>query len=280
MSKHDQSAIEIIYQDDNVIIVNKPSGISVTHDRSGADDLPTILADELGLAENEELRLVHRLDKDTSGVLVIAKNLAAQSWLSSCFEKGVAKKTYLALVRGAATEQTGRIEAGIAEMPRERNKMQVSRQGKAAVTEWELLADFGMLSLLAVYPQTGRTHQIRVHLPSVGMPLAIDPFYGSSQAVLLSEVKAGYRVARGQEERPLMERLTLHAYQLCVPLAEGAEPTTFVAPLDEKFKATIKMLAKHNKQGFGAFSRSSVFDAIVAGKQFDRMPLPDDSAGA
>jgi 23S rRNA pseudouridine1911/1915/1917 synthase len=276
--KRDEAAVEIIYQDEDVLIVNKPSGISVTHDRSGAEDLPTLLSKELGLTEGQELRLVHRLDKDTSGVLVIAKNLPAQSWLSSCFEKGVAKKTYLAIVRGAAVGGRGKIAARIAEMPYERNKMHVARVGKEAVTEWELLADFGLLSLLAVYPQTGRTHQIRVHLPSVGLPLAIDPVYGSKDGICLSEIKPGYRIARGQEEKPLMERLTLHAYQLAVPLKEGAEPSVFVAALDEKFKATVKMLAKHNRNGLGSFARLGVFDRIVKGEPIDRGPEPVESA--
>jgi 23S rRNA pseudouridine1911/1915/1917 synthase len=277
MPKHDEAAIEIIYQDEDVIVVNKPSGISVTHDRSGAEDLPTALAKELGLAEGQELRLVHRLDKDTSGVLVIARNLPAQSWLSSCFEKGVAKKTYLALVRGAAVSGEGTIEAAIAEMPHERNKMQVARHGKAAVTEWELLADFGLISLLAVRPRTGRTHQIRVHLPSVGLPLAIDPFYGGKKGIMLSEVKQGYRIPRGAEEKPLMERLTLHAYQLAVPLKEGAEASVFVAGLDEKFKATVKMLAKHNKKSFAAFAREGMFEKVVKGEPIaDRGPQSAD----
>jgi 23S rRNA pseudouridine1911/1915/1917 synthase len=138
------------------------------------------------------------------------------------------------------------------------------------VTEWELLADFGLLSLLAVYPQTGRTHQIRVHLPSVGLPLAIDPVYGSKDGIMLSEIKPGYRTARGQEEKPLMERLTLHAYQLAVPLKEGAAPSVFVAGLDEKFKATVKMLAKHNRNGLGSFARKDVFEKIVKGEAIEK----------
>lgn len=265
MRKRDKSLIEVLYQNDDVIVVNKPSGISVTHDRSGADDLPTVLSDELGLSG--ELRLVHRLDKDTSGVLLIARNLPAQSWLSSCFEKGLAQKVYLALVRGAAVQSSGIIESAIEVAPRERNKMQIARRGgKEAVTQWQLLADFGAVSLLAVRPRTGRTHQIRVHLASIGMPLAIDLTYGSSEPVMLSEVKQDYKQPRDHQERPLIERLTLHAYQINVPLKEGDAPSEFVAPLDERFKATIKMLAKHNKRGFGAFLKEGVLEEIVAGK--------------
>ncbi len=269
MGKRNEAAIEIIYQDDDVIVLNKPSGISVTHDRSGKDDLPSVLAEELGA--DVELRLVHRLDKDTSGVLVVAKNLPAQSWLSSCFEKGITRKTYLALVRGAAIEGSGVIDAGIEAAPRERNMMRVvSKGGKQAVTEWELLADFGAVSLLAVRPRTGRTHQIRVHMASAGLPLAIDATYGSSEPILLSEVKIGYKLPRGQEEKPLMERLTLHAYQLSVPLKEGQEPRVFVARLDERFRAAIKMLAKHNKRSFEAFTREGVFEKIVNGEAIDQ----------
>jgi RluA family pseudouridine synthase len=270
MSKRQDATIEIIYQDDDIIVLNKPTGISVTKDRSGADDLPTVLSEQLGLSEGQELRLVHRLDKDTSGAMVIAKNLPAQSWLSSCFEKGIARKTYLAIVQGGAIEQSGIIEAQLAPMEHERNKMQVvSKHGKEAVTQWELLADFGTLSLVAAHPLTGRTHQIRVHLASAGMPLAIDQVYGGGKGIYLSEVKQGYKVPKGQEERPLMERLTLHAYQLLVPLKEGAEPSLFVAPLDEKFKATVKMLAKHNKRSFAAFTREGVFEKIISGLAID-----------
>jgi 23S rRNA pseudouridine1911/1915/1917 synthase len=270
MSKRQDATIEIIYQDDDVIVLNKPTGISVTKDRSGKDDLPTVLSEQLGLSEGQELRLVHRLDKDTSGVMMIAKNLPAQSWLSSCFEKGVARKTYLAIVQGTAVEQRGVIESQLGLMQHERNKMQVvAKHGKEAVTEWEMLADFGTLSLVAAYPRTGRTHQIRVHLPSIGMPLAIDPVYGGSKGIFLSEIKQGYKAPKGQEERPLMERLTLHAYQLRVPLKEGAQASLFVAPLDEKFKATVKMLAKHNKRSFAAFTREGVFERIISGQAID-----------
>jgi len=137
------------------------------------------------------------------------------------------------------------------------------RKGKPAITEFALLADFGMISLAAVMPLTGRTHQIRAHLAGKNLPLAIDPLYGSEKPIMLSDFKAGYRVSKGREERPLIERLTLHAYQLELPEVEGAGAMTFIAGLDKKFAGTIKMLTKHNSAGQEAFIRPENFEQII-----------------
>jgi 23S rRNA-/tRNA-specific pseudouridylate synthase len=119
------------------------------------------------------------------------------------------------------------------------------RLGKEAVTHWQKLADFGRLSLLAVQPLTGRTHQIRIHMAHRGLPLAIDPLYGSDKPLMLSEFKHGYRGKLDRDEPPLIERLTLHAYQLGIPVGDPPQMETFIAAPDKKFAAAIKMLAKH-----------------------------------
>jgi 23S rRNA pseudouridine1911/1915/1917 synthase len=262
-----QHAIEIIYQDNDIMLVNKPSGVSVTADRGGNAELIEILSDQLGQTQARQLRLTHRLDKQTSGVMLLAKNTLAQSQFSSCFEKRLMTKTYLAIVTGIVNKTEGVIKLPLAQSAKDFQKMRVdTKRGKEALTKWRLLADFGTIALLAVYPVTVRTHQIRVHLPAAKMPLAIDPLYGTSEPLYLSNLKAKYRLGKGQIEKPLIDRLTLHAYQLELPKPQSDRPDCFVAPLEKKFAATIKMLTKHNPRGSEAFTDTETFPRIIAGK--------------
>ncbi len=248
--------IEILYQDSDIIAVNKPAGVSVTHDRSGKDDLIEVLQRE---TREEDLRIIHRLDKDTSGIILVAKNKEAQSKFCSLFEESNVKKTYLALVTGCPESATGEIDALIIQSDKDPRRMEVnSKKGKEAKTRWQLLANFGSISLLAVRPITGRTHQIRVHFSHAGMPLAIDPLYGTNEPLMLSSFKHGYKLSRNAEkEIPLIERLTLCAYQLEI------ENHHFIAPLEKKFKAAVKMLTKYNPKGLAAFVNDQNFQRLL-----------------
>jgi RluA family pseudouridine synthase len=256
--------IEIIYEDENLIAINKPDGVSVTKDRAGKPDILELLGKQRG--GDEKLRLIHRLDKGTSGIMLLAKTLQAQSIFSSGFEKRLFKKTYLALVSGYVSSPKGRIKAPIARSLRDVKQMCISsKRGKEAITDFRLLAEFGIVSLIAAMPVTGRTHQIRVHCANRNMPLAIDPVYGGKRPIMLSDYKAGYGVSRGKKENPLIDRLTLHAYQLELPKTELTEPMTLVAKPEKKFAAAIKMLTKHNPNGPEAFLDQKDFEAIIAG---------------
>jgi len=251
-------------RDNDILVINKPAGLSVTKDRTGALQLLDILAKQLEPRVASELRLVHRLDKDTSGVMILAKNKQTQSRFSSYFEKGLIKKTYLALVTGAIPAQQGTINALLVRNRKNTALMCIAaKKGKEAVTDWQLLADFGTAKLLVVHPLTSRTHQIRLHLSSIGLPLAIDPLYGSSQPLFLSDFKSDYRLAKGQTEKPLIDRLTLHAYQLSIANCKSKIANEFIAPLDKKFTATIKMLNKHNPNGLDAFLDPDIFPRII-----------------
>ena len=253
--------IEIIHEDNEIIVINKPAGVSVTHDRSGSDDIIEVLHNQI---EHEDLRIIHRLDKDTTGVMLLAKNKESQSKFCSLFEKSKVKKTYLALVAGQPESETGEIDAPIIQSDKDPRKMEVnSKKGKDAKTRWQLLADFGSVSLVAARPVTGRTHQIRVHFQHAGMPLVIDPLYGSNSPLLLSKFKSNYKLSKFAEEIPLIERLTLCAYEL------ETENLHFVAPLEKKFKASIKMLTKYNPKGPDAFIDKDNFNRLLNAK-----PLP------
>ena len=196
--------------------------------------------------------------------MVLALNKETQSQFTDFFENRLVRKTYLAIVTGVITEPEGIIDAALARNRKDTNLMQIAqKKGKQALTKWRVLADFGMTALLAVQPVTGRTHQIRVHLPSVGLPLVIDPVYGSSRPIYLSDFKTNYRLGKFREEKPLIERLTLHAYQLELLKPPAGKPDYFVAGLDKKFKAAIKMLTKHNPEGHDVFKNPDDFTKII-----------------
>ncbi len=273
MAKND---IDILFEDDRILLINKPSGISVTADRSGKPDILQLLTKQL--SPPEPLRLVHRLDKETSGVLLIAKHKEAQSRYSRLFAKRKVQKLYLAVVNGPLAYTGGSIKDPIARSQRNPRAMHIHpRLGKPAHTIWKQLADFGELSLVAAQIVTGRTHQIRIHFSHRKMPLAIDSVYGAANPLMLSSFKYNYRQKPGRDESPMIDRLTLHAYQLTIPVGqEDAEVTeTFVAGLDKKFASVIKLLAKHTAKLADGFEDDEDMQNILNGKP---LSYPTDTA--
>ena len=231
--------LEIIWQDERLIAVNKPAGLAAVPGR----DEPGCVQDEL--ASLGKLRIIHRIDKETSGVLLLAKDAAAQRALCEQFLHRKVEKTYLALVVGAPPKESGEIDAPIGRHPKSPKFMAIRKDGRPSVTQWKLLERFRGHSLIECRPLTGRTHQIRVHMHSIGLPLAVDPLYNpQSTGILLSQFKRGYQFKKDEEERPLIGRLTLHAASLKFTDLSGQGMIIECDP-PKDFRATLNMLRKY-----------------------------------
>lgn len=241
--------LDILYEDENLVVVNKPSGLLVTPDRWNTD-IPTLqdmLREYLhrkSEVSHPNIRVIHRLDKDTSGAIVLAKNVQAQSFVSQQFEKGETSKTYHAIVKGVIPQAEGILNFPLMEAVKPAGKMVVNEDGKKSITLFKVLERFSNFCLVEASPLTGRTHQVRVHLATYGYPLAIDPIYGSSDPIFLSQFKKNYK-PKGKEEKPVIARLPLHALRLS--FKEPAEGKTLVieAPLPKDFNRMLKYLRKY-----------------------------------
>ncbi len=239
-----KNAVQIIYEDDVMIIVNKPSDLLTIPDRFDASkpNLYHILSN----LYNEKIYVVHRIDRETSGILCFARTEEAHRHLSQQFEERSVEKVYWALVDGKPNPSEGVIDKPIGAHPTLAGKMTILRNGKSALTTYRTLEVFKSFTLMEARIQTGRTHQIRVHLKSIGHPLAVDALYGRRSAFFLSEVKLRqYHTGKYQEEeRPLMSRNTLHAQQLRLTHPTTGARLSFEAPLPKDFQAVLQQLRK------------------------------------
>jgi len=237
--------IDKLYEDDDIIIVNKPAGLLVIPDRFN-HELPSLgktLEQKLG----QKIWIVHRLDKDTSGVICFAKNEQAHRYLSILFQERDVNKFYAGLVYGIVEPPEGRIESPIAEHPAVHGKMVVNRKGKMAVTDYKVAEQWPLYALMQFQIHTGRTHQIRVHMQSIGHPIVCDELYGDGDPFLLSNIKRKYNMSGKDEvEKPLLSRLALHAYRIEFAKEDGT-PIDVEAPLPRDMAACVKQLNKWSK---------------------------------
>ena len=230
----------IIYEDENLIALNKPSGLLSIPDREGKDiSLKKLLIEKYG-----NIFTVHRLDKDTSGLIVFARNETTHKLLSQQFEERQTEKIYLGLVLGSLAEKKGSIEAPISEHPAKRGFMTVYKNGKESLTDYEVLEDFKIFSWVQFQIHTGRTHQIRVHAKHIGHPVVCDELYGDGKPVLLSSLKHRFKLSKNElEERPILNRLALHALSLQFVNANG-EKLKLDAPVPKDLRALLQQLRK------------------------------------
>lgn len=234
--------IDTLYEDDEMLIVNKPAGLLVVPDRFNA--LLPSLNKTMERKAGQKIWVVHRLDRETSGVICFAKNEHAHRYLSILFQEREVNKFYAGLVIGHVDPPEGRIEGYIAEHPAANGKMIVAKKGKLAVTDYKVSAQWPQYALMQFQIHTGRTHQIRVHMKSIGHPLVCDELYGDGKPFMLSGIKRKYRMSeKDEEEKPLLSRLALHAYRLEFHKEDGT-PVVAEAPLPRDMAACVKQLDK------------------------------------
>lgn len=225
------------------VAINKPAGLLSIPDREGKEiSLKVLLKEKYG-----NIFTVHRLDRDTSGLIVFAKNEIAHKHLSLQFENRQTKKIYQGLVIGSIIEKKGSIDSPIAEHPALNGTMIIHRKGKESLTDYEVLEDFGIYSHLQFQIHTGRTHQIRVHMKDTGHPIVCDALYGDGKPVLVSSLKSKFKLAKDvEEERPILNRLALHSFLLGFKDING-KLVELEAPLPKDMRATLQQLAKRKK---------------------------------
>ncbi len=243
----------IIFENDDFIALNKPSGLLSIPDREGKDISLKILLKEKyarpdDLVGRENILTVHRLDRDTSGLIVFAKNEAAHKHLSKQFEQRRTEKIYAGLVIGSPANKKGSIDAPIAEHSVKRGMMIIHQRGKESLTDYEVMEDFGIYSWVQFQIHTGRTHQIRLHMKNIGHPVVCDELYGDGKPVLISSLKNKFKLSKDElEERPILNRLALHALKLSFELPHGKK-IELEAPLPKDLRAVLQQLNKWKKK--------------------------------
>ncbi len=225
--------LEVIFENADVVVINKPAGM-VVHPAAGHDRgtlvhaLLGYLPDLEGIGGEERPGIVHRLDKETSGLMIVARNERAHRYLQDQFRSRRVEKTYLALVDGHPPTPFGRIEAPIGRDPAHRKRMAILSpdKGRQAVTEYRTLESFPSHTLLEVHPLTGRTHQIRLHLAFLGCPIVGDTVYGRKRPTLP------------------VQRHFLHAWRLKIVLPGESQPRMFEVPLPDELMTILETLRK------------------------------------
>ncbi len=232
----------IIFENENFLAINKPAGLLSIPDRMQSEvSLKDMLINKYG-----SIFTVHRLDKDTSGIILFAKNETTHKFLSQAFEERRVEKFYQGIVHGSPAEKKGTIDAPISEHLVQKGLMVIHRNGKPSVTDYEVIEDYKSYSLLQFQLHTGRTHQIRVHCKNIGHPLACDELYGDGKPVLLSSLKKKYKLSKhDEEERPMLNRLALHSYCLKFTDAVG-NAFNLAAELPKDMKALLQQLKKNS----------------------------------
>lgn len=236
------SELSVIFEDDDIIIINKPAGLLSIPERYDkyANSIFRILKRKF-----DTIFTVHRLDRDTSGVIVFAKNAESHSNLNTQFEKREVKKIYHCVIAGSFNNENLLVDIPLMPDPTRKGAMVPSARGKESFTEIKLLEKFTRASLVEVNLITGRHHQIRAHCAAIGYPLLVDELYGNSTDFFVSSLKKRFNLKKGEEEMPLISRITMHSYSIEFIHPKTKEKVSFLADYPKDFQALIQVLRKY-----------------------------------
>ncbi|MDP6418950.1 MAG: RluA family pseudouridine synthase [Candidatus Krumholzibacteria bacterium] len=238
--------LNLVYEDEDLVVVDKAAGM-VVHPAAGHHEGTLVhallhhIGDLSGIGGELRPGIVHRLDKDTSGLMLVAKNDRSHRALSEMIQNRTLQRSYLALVWGTLSVDKGEIRGNIGRDPLHRQKMAVLEEGgKEALTRYSCLNSFGSFSYLRLDLDTGRTHQIRVHLSRKGNPVLGDPLYGGRSAGKKSRKRSD--VERSRRLLEMLDRQALHAFRLAFPHPGSGKELEFLSPLPEDIKAALNLL--------------------------------------
>lgn len=252
--------IPVLYEDDHLLVISKPARLLTSPDRYDRErpNLMRLLLDDVASgspwAKERNLNYlanVHRLDFETTGILVLTKNKPTLVTLANLFGSEKPLKTYVALVSGIPQADTFTVDLKLRPDRVRVGRMRWAKDGKRSQTEFSVIERWPGIALMRCCPRTGRTHQIRVHLYASGLPIFGDNLYGENRQLFLSQIKPGYRLGDGETERPLTPGLMLHAWQLDIEHPVTGTPLHLEAPWPKALSVAVRQLRRYAAPGSG-----------------------------
>ncbi len=236
--------IKILYIDDDIIVIDKAAGLLSVPDRFNKflPDANSLLSREYG-----EIYTVHRLDKDTGGAMIFARNAESHKNLNEQFEGRLIKKIYHAIVSGKLSKNEIAIDIPLLTDPSGRGGVIPSARGKASLTELRVVEQYRIAALIECNLVTGRQHQLRAHVAAIGHPLLVDPHYGTSDAFYLSMLKKNYKIHKEHKEEPIINRITMQSKIIEFAHPRTGESIRFESDYPKDFDVLIKLLRKYGK---------------------------------
>lgn len=238
---------EILFEDQSIIVANKPGNFLTVPDRWNPEKI-NLLSWLQSMDPDRKITVIQRMDYETSGLLIFAKTAAAHQFLCNQYENHKAVKNYYGLVSGVIQLDNGIIDAPLGPHGAKRGLAKVKKTGKSAITYWEVLEQFQQCTLLKITPQTERMHQIRVHMRHFGHPLLADGKYGNGQEVYLSQFKKKYNRKTEQPEKPLLDRLALHAGEIKFQHPDSQNEQQVLSAYPKDFNILLNKLRKFSSR--------------------------------